>query len=118
MDDFGQALTSLKEGFDAIRAAIGLARDVKQLTQASEKESEALDEAIGQAENSIKVAEAKLAQALGYELCRCAFPPTPMLKIGYRHERGPSQTIVNVHECPNCKSTDAGGHTFQRTVGE
>jgi hypothetical protein len=118
MDDFSQALASLKEGFDAVRAAVGLARDVKQLTQASKKESEAIDEAIGQAETSIKVAEAKLAQALGYELCRCAFPPTPMLKIGYYHERGSDQKILNVYECPRCKSTNAGGNMFQRTVGE
>ncbi|GEM77006.1 hypothetical protein [Vibrio sagamiensis] len=30
------------------------------------------------------MAEAQIAQALGYQLCKCTFPPQIMLSVGYR----------------------------------
>jgi hypothetical protein len=41
------------------------------------------------ASSNTAIAEAEIAKALGYELCKCDFPPTPMRTVGYfnRHPR-------------------------------
>jgi hypothetical protein len=43
----------------------------------------AITAALDQAEAAAKFAEAQIAKALGYDLCKCQFPPTPMLTVGY-----------------------------------
>jgi hypothetical protein len=42
-------------------------------------ESRGLEEQIAKAESQLKTAEAQIAKALGYRLCRCTFPPQIML---------------------------------------
>ncbi len=49
-----------------------------------------IDEALDQADKATKIAEAEVAQALGYALCKCGFSPTPMRTVGYRMARGGS----------------------------
>jgi hypothetical protein len=68
-------------------------KDTKDLLPKDEKAA-AIMAALATAESSARMAEAEVAKALGYELCRCQFPPTPMLTVGYfnrpvgRHHAG------------------------------
>ena len=60
-----------KSGLDLLRHAIAL------LPKDAEKER--IRRALDEAERSLELANAKLAHELGYPLCRCVFPPKPML---------------------------------------
>jgi hypothetical protein len=88
-------IATVKTAFDALRSAIGLVNDTKGLLPEGEKKA-AITAALATAESSSRLAEAEMAKALGYELCKCQFPPTPMLTIGYfnrpvgRHQPGRS----------------------------
>src|ERR1700737_18245 len=57
----------------------------------------------------------EIAKALGYELCKCEFPPTPMLTVGElngRPKTGP------VYECPKCGFNTAGAFMYNRIAPE
>jgi hypothetical protein len=113
---WAQAAANLKTAFDMFRSAIGLYRDIRPGTESPEQ-AKAITAALNQAEAAAKVAEAEIAKALGYELCKCQFPPTPMLTVGYRTAGGlRSKTGEPVHECPKCGLTTAGPYGFHRTV--
>jgi len=77
------AVTALKPTFDALRSAMGLLKDAKELLPPGDQRHEAISKALDTAESSAKIAEAEMAKALGYELCKCQFPPTPMLTVGH-----------------------------------
>ena len=62
----GQWLTDGKVALDLIRSAGALLPTGKRL---------AVEQKASEAEAALKLAEASAAQALGYKLCRCAFPP-------------------------------------------
>jgi hypothetical protein len=107
----------LKLAFDGVRSAISMVKEVRSLNSGSKQEQEAIDAALTVATANVAVAEAQLAQAFGYELCRCEFPPTPMLTIGYfnrpmagKHEGDP------VYGCPKCGYCTAGPYGFARIV--
>jgi hypothetical protein len=51
-----------------------------------------MDRAIEQADQQLRRSDAALAQALGYPLCRCTFPPQVMLANGR-----------DGYYCPGCK---------------
>jgi hypothetical protein len=132
----GAGLAAVKTAFDALKSAVDLARRVKDaLPSGSEKDRAAA--ALEDAERKMAEAEASVAEALGYTLCRCQFPPTPMLMVGHipnMHlsgiDRGkvlsqPARAgggmtgSIPVHQCPKCKTTDAPSYqNFQRTVPE
>ena len=116
MEEIPQTLNTIKASFDIFRAAIGLAKDIQEQSDNSEDEKRAIGHALEEAEKTAKVAEAQLAQALGYTLCKCEYPPNPMLKIGYRDKRDQKSDFPDVHECPMCKTNDAGPYGFTRTV--
>jgi hypothetical protein len=117
-------MTLAKAGFDTLRTALGLVKDVQQALPSGEKK-EVAARTLEEADKQLRLAEAEIAKALGYSLCRCEFPPTPMLKIGYRfptdhfersallimakdgHASSPSAFPIN--ECPKCGNDDAGG---------
>ena len=64
---------------------------------------------------SAAIAEAEIQKALGYELCKCQWPPVAMLTIGYFHRiHGKHQEGDPVFECPKCGYTDAGPSNFTR----
>jgi hypothetical protein len=93
-------IAAAKTAFDALRSAIGLIKDTKDLLPKNETTA-AITAALATAESSSRVAEAEIAKAFGYELCKCQFPPTPMLTVGsidnpHQNMRGP------VFECPRC----------------
>jgi hypothetical protein len=109
-----QGATALKAGFDAFRSALGLLRDTKKTLGDDDKaRTKAVDEALDHAERAAGIAEAEIAKALGYELCKCEFPPTPMLTVGYKLERGQAGKGP-VFECPKCGYNNAGPWSYNR----
>jgi hypothetical protein len=79
-----QGLAAAKAAFDSVRSAISMVKDVRSLGGGSQQQQKAIDQALTVASSNTAIAEAHLAQALGYELCRCEFPPTPMITVGLR----------------------------------
>jgi hypothetical protein len=74
-------LSAVKTTFDALRTAIGLVKDTKELLPKNDTTA-VITAALVTAQSSSQIAEAEVAKALGYELCKCQFPPTPMLTVG------------------------------------
>ena len=97
------SLSAIKTTFDALRSAIGLVKETKELLPKGETTA-TITAALATAESSSRIAEAEVAKALGYELCKCQFPPTPMLTVGYHDHRvtAPALRFLNV---PNAAST-------------
>jgi hypothetical protein len=109
------AIAALKPTFEAIRSAIGLVKDAKDLLPPDDKREAAISQALVMAESSAKIAEAEIAKALGYELCKCAFPPTIMLTVGEHNGR---PTTGPVYECPRCGFNTASPFMYRRIVPE
>ena len=61
----GESLTHIKSAFDMFRSAIGLVRDVGEMVP--EENKEAVSAALVKAERTARLAEAQIAQALGYK---------------------------------------------------
>jgi hypothetical protein len=127
-------MAAVRTGLDTIKTAVGLIREAKDMLPSGEQKDKA-GIALENAATKLAEGEAAVAVALGFTLCRCAFPPTPMLMVGHipiRHLSGPDmgQVLsrkpkaggeltgsVPVHECPKCGNTDAPSYDkFQRTV--
>ena len=84
---------NLKIGYQLLKEALSMAKSVKDvLPEGDQKDS--VQKSLEGAERATKLAEAQMAQGLGYSLCRCTFPPQIMLSIG-----------VDDEQCPNCKKT-------------
>lgn len=105
----------VKTIFETLRQGIAFWRDARNKGD-TETEAKALDDL----ENQTRLAEAQIAQLLGYELCRCEFPPIPMLKVGHRDGVGRRElgAVVPVYECPKCFQTTAGSWGYTRQVAE
>jgi hypothetical protein len=69
--DLAQYIHVSKETLDLLKAAVGL-------LPKSAKHAE-VEQKIAAAEDALKRADAALAQKLGFELCRCTYPPQIML---------------------------------------
>ena len=111
-------IATAKTAFDALRTAIGLVKDTKDLLPKDEKTA-TITAALATAESSSRMAEAEIAKALGYELCKCQFPPTPMLTVGYFDRPvGGHKASDPVYECPKCGSDNAGPFSYTRTAPE
>jgi hypothetical protein len=67
-------ISAVKTTFEALRTAIGLVSDAKGLLP--KEKADAVSAALATAASSSLIAEAEVAKALGYELCKCSFPPT------------------------------------------
>jgi len=109
------AVAALKPTFDALRSAMGLLKDAKELLPPGDRREVAITQALAVAESSSKIAEAEVAKALGYELCKCEFPPTIMLTVGEhvgRPKTGP------VYECSKCGFNTATPFMYNRFVPE
>lgn len=85
----------LKIGLDMFKTAIGIAKDAKDLLPDGEQKK-TLVSSLDTAERTTGIAEAQIAKGLGYDLCKCTFPPQIMLSIGY-------QGSIERYQCPNCK---------------
>jgi hypothetical protein len=107
-------LSAMKTTFDALRAAIGLVKDTKDLLPKNDTTA-VITAALVAAETSSQIAEAEVAKALGYELCKCSFPPSIMLTVGEHNGR---PKLGPVYECPRCGYNMAGPFTFNRIAPE
>jgi hypothetical protein len=108
-------IAAAKATFDTLKSAIGLLKDAKDLLPEGDQREKAITMALDSASASAKIAEAEIAKALGYELCKCEFPPTPMLTVGEhsgRPKTGP------VYECPKCGFNTASPFTYNRIAPE
>jgi hypothetical protein len=111
------AAAAFKSTFDALRSAMGLLKDAKELLPPGDQRQQAITQALATAESSSKIAEAEIAKALGYELCKCEFPPTPMLTVGYFNIQVSNHSATDpVFECPKCGQNNAGPFRYERTA--
>jgi hypothetical protein len=109
------AAAAFKSTFDALRSAMGLLKDAKELLPSGDQRHQAITQALATAESSSRIAEAEVAKALGYELCKCQFPPVAMLTVGQhlgRPKTGP------VYECPTCGFNTASPFMYNRIAPE
>lgn len=93
--DVGSAYEMLRNGLTLFKDAISIAKGAKDLLP-SGKEKDTVEKTLEAAERTTKLAEAQIAQALGYHLCLCTFPPQIMLSKGYKNDN-------ERFECPICK---------------
>lgn len=68
-----EGLALLKSGMDGLRAAIGIARDIRGVIPEAQRNE--VNRALEQSERQLQIAEAQIAIGLGYTLCECEFPP-------------------------------------------
>lgn len=87
----GTIATSIAEWFGAGKTVLDTFKSARELLPQGEKRDE-LDRKLKEAEQLLARSDAKLAHELGYTLCKCTFPPTPML-----FKRGQSANV-----CPSC----------------
>ena len=90
-------LAIIKTAFDTIRAGLGAAKDVKDLAKEGPLKA-AAEKKLDEAERATELAQAQIAQALGYKLCKCSFPPQIMLMEGRHTTRG-----IEIYACPRCQ---------------
>ena len=88
-------IEEIKSALGLFATAIRVAKQAKDLLPEG-PEKKAVEQSLEKAEKDSKLAEAQIAQALGYELCKCTFPPQPMLSLGYREQ-------IEYYQCPKCK---------------
>jgi len=88
------AFGEIAVAFQTIAAIIALLRESKDLLPDGDAKR-SLEQRLEKAERESKLAEAQIAQALGYELCKCDFPPQIMRSLGYRE-------LGETFECPRC----------------
>lgn len=108
---FAAGLAGVKVAFDTIRVAFGILKDTRELLP--QDKAKAVGTAIAQSEEQFAIAKAEIAKALGYQLCKCKFPPTPMVTVGMgisNRQQGP------VYECPECGINSAHPYSFTRTA--
>lgn len=84
-------ITDLSEWLAAAKSTLELIKGIREELPPG-PEAEELKAKIEQAEEALRVDRAKLAKSLGYHLCRCEFPPEPML---WRNDE-------EAHICPKC----------------
>jgi hypothetical protein len=89
--------------------------DLRSKSAPSQKEGELIDAALEKAAKATAIAEAEVAKALGYELCKYEFPPTPMLTVG---NTGWGDQPSAVYECPKCKFNTSAPFMFNRMPGK
>lgn len=100
---------AVKSGFDAFKAVLDTFKSIKEMYNADPAKHEAATIAVTAAEKELKFAEARLAQALGYELCRAHFPPIPMLK-----NRIDPQSVETIYRCPECATESPSPEYFAK----
>jgi hypothetical protein len=105
-------LTGVKLAFDTIRVAFGILKDTKEAMPPGQQ-ALAVASAIEKSEQQFALAQAEIAKALGYQLCKCKFRPLPMQTVGY-NTRGDKPGPV--YECSACGFNTAYPYTFTRTA--
>jgi hypothetical protein len=100
-------LSSITEMFGLFRSALGAVREVKDLLPAPQQKP--IEETLQKAELVATAAEAKLAAELGYQLCRCTWPPQIMTRLSHGSLTGSG---YQTWWCARCRTmeTVASGH--------
>ncbi len=98
-------LNGIKEAFETFSTGISAFRSAKDLLPDSKEKKEA-EEALEKAASTAKLAEAQAAQALGYPLCQCRWPPTIMV---VRIQGGRQ----SVYHCATCNGDFLVGQSGQ-----
>ena len=111
---WSQGALAFKSIFDGLRSAISMVREVRGSSDHGKEESKLIEAALDKASSATAVAEAEIAKALGYELCKCQFPPTPMLTVGHI-DNFDADLHGPVYECPTCGYNSARMWAYQRT---
>jgi hypothetical protein len=120
LDDPGTWYTvanSIKTAFDALRGAMGMIKEARDLGgKGSETQEKAIDAALEKADLAARTAEAEIAKAFGYEFCRCEFPPMIMKTVGYINNKHAKMDGKDgqVYECPKCGFDTAAPWNYQR----
>jgi hypothetical protein len=116
---YAQGANAFKAIFDSLRSAITMVRELRSRPDGgSEKETALIDAALDKADGAAAIAQAQVAKALGYELCKCEFPPIPMLTVGSHNGRSGIPDGLPVYECPKCKFNTAAPWSFNRLPGK
>ena len=103
MASLAEGLAIFKNGMDGVRTAFDFAKEIMGALPADRAVE--IGHALERSEEQFAIAEAQIAKGLGFELCHCGFPPTPMLTVGWKTLQKPGP----VHRCPKCGITDNGG---------
>ena len=77
--------------------ALDLFKKLRDMWPAKSQERVQIEAKIVEAEDALKLSEANLAKALGYNLCQCTFPPKIMLSKG-RHPTHDNE----IFKCDGC----------------
>jgi hypothetical protein len=107
-----EGIALFKSGMEGIRSAFGIWKDIRAAMPEGSQRDE-VTRALEQSEQQFRIAEAQIAKGLGYTLCECAFPPTPMLTVGWINGRVVSSAV---HRCPRCGITDNRGLGWSPTA--
>lgn len=110
---WAQGTAAFKAIFDGLRSAIGMVRDLRASGDGSAAQQRLVDNALAKAEQATKIAEAEVAMALGYELCKCEFPPIPMRTVG-RIDPPSSSISRPVYQRPKCGYNDSEPYRYVR----
>lgn len=102
-----EGFTALKAGIDLLRSAAGLVTDAQKMLPP--EKAEAVGAAIEASKRQIAIAEAQIAQSMGFTLHHCQFPPPIMFEVGYK------RSGERVYECPVCHGDTSTPITFTRT---
>jgi hypothetical protein len=115
LTSLSDGIALFKSGMDGIRGALSIWKDIRGAVPEG-AEREAVSRALEKSEEQLQIAEAQIAKGLGYDLCECAFPPTPMLTVGWMN--GVSNKISSraVHRCPKCGIMDNSGWAWTPTA--
>ncbi len=73
---------TLKELIATFGTLITVFKQARDLVPSNNPKRDELTRALENAEQQIKLAQADAARKLGYEICRCEFPPQIMLRMG------------------------------------
>lgn len=95
--DFSTAFEAIKNSLSLFRDAITVVKGAKDLMPVG-TDKETVEKSLMAAERAGHLAEAQIAQALGYRLCRCTFPPQIMLSHG--DDRSQER-----FQCPKCNKS-------------
>jgi hypothetical protein len=113
---WSQGALAFKTIFDGLRSAISMVREARGKSGDADhgkEETKLIEAALEKASIATAVAEAEVAKGLGFELCKCQFPPIPMLTVG--HIDNPDAKMRGaVYECPKCGFNSAGPWSYSR----
>ena len=100
---------AIKIGFDLVKGAIDTVKSLREVFKSEPAKHTEIGAKLELAQKQVQLAEAQLAQTLGYRLCRAHFPPLPMLK-----NRVDGDDVEEIYKCPKCGLEDPSPEHFQR----